>query len=82
VHTTVIQQSRRFPRGAQATHCLGLQEYNHDCFDCFPLAEIRRVLKPGGLVAITVPKPFVWTADPNRIIAAVKRGHQVLDFVQ
>jgi hypothetical protein len=30
----------------------------------------------------TDPKPFVWTADPNRIIAAVKRGHQVLDFVQ
>ena len=25
------------------------------------------------------PRPFVWTADPDRIIAAVKRGHQVLD---
>jgi transposase len=25
------------------------------------------------------PKPFVWTADPNKIISAVKRGHQVLD---
>ncbi len=24
-------------------------------------------------------KPFVWTADPDRIIAAVRRGHQVLD---
>ena len=24
-------------------------------------------------------KPFQWTADPDRIIAAVKRGHQVLD---
>jgi hypothetical protein len=24
-------------------------------------------------------KPFVWTADPDRIIAAVKRGHQRLD---
>ena len=22
------------------------------------------------------PKPFVWTADPDKIIAAVKRGHQ------
>jgi transposase len=22
------------------------------------------------------PKPFVWTASPNRIIAAVKRGHK------
>ncbi|GGO91228.1 hypothetical protein GCM10011329_05470 [Stakelama pacifica] len=25
------------------------------------------------------PKPFVWTADPDKIIAAVRRGHQVLD---
>jgi transposase len=24
-------------------------------------------------------KPFVWTADPDRIIAAVRRGHQTLD---
>ena len=27
------------------------------------------------------PKPFKWTADPGRIIAAVKRGHQVLDSI-
>lgn len=27
------------------------------------------------------PKPFTWTADPAKIIAAVKRGHQVLDSV-
>lgn len=24
-------------------------------------------------------KPFTWTADPDKIIAAVRRGHQVLD---
>jgi hypothetical protein len=24
-------------------------------------------------------KPFTWTADPDKIIAAVKRGHQVLN---
>jgi transposase len=24
-------------------------------------------------------KPFTWTKDPEKIIAAVKRGHQVLD---
>ena len=29
----------------------------------------------------TEPKPFVWTADPDKIIAAVKRGHQVLDSI-
>jgi len=27
------------------------------------------------------PKPFTWTADPDRIIAAVKRGHQALDSI-
>jgi hypothetical protein len=27
------------------------------------------------------PKPFVWTDDPDRIIAALKRGHQVLDSI-
>jgi hypothetical protein len=27
------------------------------------------------------PKPFVWTADPDRIIAAVRRGCQVLDAI-
>ena len=27
------------------------------------------------------PKPFVWTADPNRIIAAVQRGKQKLESI-
>jgi transposase len=27
------------------------------------------------------PRPFSWTADPDKIIAAVKRGHQVLDSI-
>jgi transposase len=27
------------------------------------------------------PKPFAWTADPDKIIAAVKRGHQALDSI-
>src|SRR5918996_177087 len=25
------------------------------------------------------PKPFVWTADPERILASVRRGHQTLE---
>jgi len=29
----------------------------------------------------TEPKPFVWTADPDKIIAAVRRGHQTLDSI-
>ena len=28
-----------------------------------------------------MPKPFSWTADPDKIIAAVRRGHQVLDSI-
>jgi len=27
------------------------------------------------------PKPFVWSADPDAIIAAVRRGYQVLDSI-
>ena len=27
------------------------------------------------------PRPFRWTKDPAKIIAAVKRGHQVLDSI-
>jgi transposase len=27
------------------------------------------------------PKPFVWTADPKRVIAAVKRGKQALESI-
>ena len=26
------------------------------------------------------PKPFTWTADPDKIVAAVKRGHQLFRF--
>jgi hypothetical protein len=25
------------------------------------------------------PKPFVWTADPKRVLAAIKRGKQTLE---
>jgi hypothetical protein len=27
------------------------------------------------------PKPFVWAADPDKIIAAVKCGHQALESI-
>jgi transposase len=27
------------------------------------------------------PRPFIWTADPDKIIAAVKRGHQALKSI-
>jgi hypothetical protein len=27
------------------------------------------------------PKPFIWTADPDKIVAAVRRGYQALDSI-
>jgi hypothetical protein len=30
----------------------------------------------------TRPKAFTWTADPDEIIAAVRRGHQALDSIR
>ena len=27
------------------------------------------------------PKPFIWTADPKRVLAAIKRGKQTLESV-
>ena len=27
----------------------------------------------------TEPKPFVWTADPDRVLAAINRGKQALE---
>ena len=56
----------------------------------------RRRLKRGGFTSIVdlqatinrfvadtnrQPRPFVWTADPYQIIAAVRRGHQTLDLI-
>ncbi|MGL5138294.1 MAG: IS630 family transposase [Beijerinckiaceae bacterium] len=56
----------------------------------------KRILKRGVFVSVVdlqaainrflkehngEPKPFSWTADPDAIIAAVKRGHQALDSV-
>ena len=36
-----------------------------------------------GFIADTnaKPRPFIWTKDPDKIIAAVKRGHQMLDSI-
>ena len=47
----------------------------HSIFDL--QASINRFLKEHNMQ----PKPFVWTADPDKIIAAVRRGHQMLDSI-
>ena len=45
-------------------------------------APVQWLAAGGGLDDTNAnPKPFTWTKDPNKIIAAVKRGHQVLDSI-
>ena len=43
------------------------------------LVEVQAAIKRFIAETNTNPKPFVWTADPDRIIQAARRRHQVLD---
>ena len=43
------------------------------------LVEVQAAIKRFIAESNGDPKPFTWTADPDRIIQAAKRGHQVLD---
>ncbi len=43
------------------------------------LIEVQAAIKRFIAESNGDPKPFTWTADPDRIIQAAKRGHQVLD---
>jgi transposase len=43
------------------------------------VAELEAAIKRFIAETNTDPKPFVWTARPNRILAAVKRGKQTLE---
>src|SRR5215813_205727 len=45
------------------------------------VAELKAAIERFIAEANTEPKPFVWTARPNRILAAVKRGKQTLESV-
>jgi len=42
---------------------------------------ISITLKPADRPHNAKPTPFIWTADPDKIIQAVRRGHQVLDSI-
>ena len=42
-----------------------------------PQSAIKRFL----VEANDNPRSFIWTKDPEKIIAAVKRGHQALDSI-
>jgi transposase len=45
------------------------------------VTELKAAIERFIAEANTNPKPFVWTARPNRILAAVKRGKQTLESV-
>lgn len=45
------------------------------------IIELQAAIKRFLAEANENPRPFVWTKDPEKIIAAVKRGHQALDSI-
>src|SRR3984957_5285422 len=45
------------------------------------VAEIQAAIKRFLEEHNQLSKAFTWTADPDKIIAAVRRGHQVLDSI-
>ena len=45
------------------------------------VAELEAAIKRFIEETNQMPRPFVWTANPDKIIAAVKRGHQLLDSI-
>jgi transposase len=45
------------------------------------VVELQAAIKRYLAEANSNPRPFRWTKDPNKIIAAVKRGHQALDSI-
>ncbi len=47
-----------------------------------PVADLTAAITRFVAEANSDPKPFVWTADPKRVLAAVKRGKQALESVR
>ncbi|WP_428486402.1 IS630 family transposase [Rhodopila sp.] len=45
------------------------------------VADLQTAIKRFLAETNAEPRPFRWTKDPDKIIAAVKRGHQVLDSI-
>jgi hypothetical protein len=45
------------------------------------IIELQSAIRRFLIEANENPRPFVWTKDPEKIIAAVKRGHQALDSI-
>ena len=45
------------------------------------IVELQAAIKRYIAEHNTAPKPFVWTADPERVLAAIKRGKQALESI-
>jgi hypothetical protein len=74
---TIARQDPALARPALATAKLAKRRLKRGVFRSIVdlQAAINRFLDEAN----QDPKPFIWTADPDKIIAAVRRGHQVLD---
>ena len=46
-----------------------------------PVVDLQAAINRYVAETNTRPRPFIWTADPDHIIAAVRRGHQALDSI-
>jgi hypothetical protein len=58
---------------------LSQQRLKHGVFRS--VVELQQAIKRFIEETNQMPKPFVWTADPDTIVAAVKRGHHVLNSI-
>lgn len=58
---------------------LGKQRLNRGVFRS--VVELQSAIKRYIEETNQMPTPFVWTANPDKIIAAVRRGHQLLDSI-
>ena len=45
------------------------------------LVDLQAAINPFLAETNSTPKPFVWTADPKRVLAAVKRGKEALESI-
>src|SRR6202167_1251563 len=45
------------------------------------VGDLQAAINPFVIEHNAEPKPFTWTADPDKIIQAVRRGHQVSDSI-
>jgi hypothetical protein len=58
---------------------IGLRLTEESVFGFHSLVDLQAAINRFVAKTNENPKPFFWTADPDKIIAAVKRGYQALD---